>query len=227
MGEFRLCSVTESCSLSSREGGSAHEVWVERESVSRAQGTGLGAWDLGIHLKKVEARVSRLSTPSVPAPASHLTYLTKHRFQHKTRASRGSSTRAPNPHGDPLQWGLCVLWLHSATRLQSCPWLITAYDSSERGSGDEAASIHIPFQHSAAMWLLPSYLTTLCPSFLICKSVIMKIQHIKWINHSGYNTWHIVKIISALPICSLFIIIAHKMSQSPCMRVYKQSLLHH
>ena len=106
MGEFRLCSVTESCSLSSREGGSAHEVQVERESVSRAQGTGLGAWDLGTHLEKVEVRVSSLSMPSVPTPASHLTYLPKHRFQHKTRASRGSSTRAPNPHRGPLQRGL-------------------------------------------------------------------------------------------------------------------------
>ena len=77
MVQFSLCSVTEICSLSLTESGSVHEVRVERENLSRAQGTRLGAWTLGTHLKKVEPHVSSISMPSVHAPSSHLTYLTK------------------------------------------------------------------------------------------------------------------------------------------------------
>ena len=138
MVQFSLCSVTEICSLSLTEGGSVHEVRVERESLSRAQGTRLGAWSLGTHLKKVEHHVSGISMPSVHAPSSHLTYLTKHRLKHKMRAFQDSS-RASNTYRGSSPVGLCGVAAldHAPAKLPLAD--SRARDSSEHGFGDEAA----------------------------------------------------------------------------------------
>lgn len=151
-------AVTEICSLSSMEAGSVHEVQVERESLSRAQGTRLGAWSLGTHVAKVEPHVSRVSIPSVHVPSSCLTYLTKHRFKHKIWA-----------FGILLSGGLYVVGLSLVAHLQSCPWLIAVHVVARSVGLGWSSLDPYPIPPSVAMWLLPGHLTTLCPSFIICK----------------------------------------------------------
>lgn len=162
MAQFSLCSVTEICSLSSMEAGSVHEVQVGRESLSRAQGTRLGAWSLGTHLEKVEPHVSRVSIPSAHVPSSCLTYLTKHRFKHKIWA-----------FGILLSGGLCVVGLPLVAHLQSCPWLIAVHVVAWSVGLGWSSLDPYPIPPSVAMWLRPGHLTTLCPSFLICKTVLL------------------------------------------------------